>query len=102
MLRKVGGVAGEAPPAMGTRNEAIPKSKRRIGLVFKMLLAILAVFGAQPPTAVLAQNAHSWKSDGDRVRHVVITVYKSKTFQLDQPFSTAVVGSPEIADALPM
>jgi len=67
-----------------------------------MLLAILAVFGAQPPIAVQAQNAHSWKSDGDRVRHVVITVYKSKTFQLDQPFSTAVVGSPEIADALPM
>ena len=87
---------------MGTRNGAIPKSKRRPGLVFTMLLAILAVFGAQPPIAVQAQNAHSWKSDGDRVRHVVITVYKSKTFQLDQPFSTAVVGSPEIADALPM
>ena len=67
-----------------------------------MLVAILAVFGAPLPTAAQAQNAHSWKSEGDRVRHVVITLYKSKTFRLDQPFSTAVVGSPEIADALPM
>jgi pilus assembly protein CpaC len=67
-----------------------------------MLLAILAVFCTQLPSAAQAQGAHSWKDEGERVRHVVITLYKSKTFRLDQPFSTAVVGSPEIADALPM
>src|SRR5262249_18795069 len=47
-------------------------------------------------------ESRSWRSEGDRVRHVVVTLYKSRTFQLDQPFSTAVVGSPEIVDALPM
>ena len=51
--------------------------------------------------AAQAQSAQNWKND-DRVRHVVVTLNKSKTFHLDQPFSTAVVGSPEIADALPM
>jgi pilus assembly protein CpaC len=101
MLRKVRGLSGSAP-AMGTQYGTMPKSMRHIGLVFAMLMAITAVFVAQPPTEVQAQNARSWKGDGDQVRHVVITVYKSKTFHLDQPFSTAVVGSPEIADALPM
>ena len=67
-----------------------------------MLVTILAAFGAPLPSAVQAQNARSWKSEGDPVRHVVVTLYKSKTFHLDQPFSTAVVGSPDIADALPM
>src|SRR5262249_19099825 len=41
-------------------------------------------------------------SEGDRVRHVTVTLYKSRTFHLDRPFTTAVVGSPDILDALPM
>jgi pilus assembly protein CpaC len=98
MLRRVRGVAANAP-GRGIRYPSIPK---RCGLIFLMLVGITTGFVAQAPTQVQAQNAHSWKSDGDQVRHVVITVYKSKTFHLDQPFSTAVVGSPEIADALPM
>jgi pilus assembly protein CpaC len=36
------------------------------------------------------------------VRHLVVTLYKSRTLRFDQPFSSAVVGSPEIVDALPM
>jgi pilus assembly protein CpaC len=36
------------------------------------------------------------------VRHVVVTLFKSQTFKLDRSFATAVVGSPEIADVLPM
>jgi pilus assembly protein CpaC len=31
-----------------------------------------------------------------------VTLYKSRTIHLDRPFATAVVGSPDIADALPM
>src|SRR5262249_29945205 len=96
----------EKAPALVTREGAMPKIKRHFGVVSTMLVASLAilatVLGVPPPSAAQAQNANSWKSDGDRVRHVVITVYKSKTFHLDQPFSTAAVGSPEIADALPM
>jgi pilus assembly protein CpaC len=101
MLREIRGFADKAP-ATGTRYEAMPRSKRRFGLASIMLVTILALLGTTLPTTVQAQNAHGWKNEGDRVRHVVVTVYKSKTFQLDQPFSTAVVGSPDIVDALPM
>jgi pilus assembly protein CpaC len=48
------------------------------------------------------QGARAWQSEGDRVRHVVVTLNKSRTFRLDQAFSTAVVGAPDIVDALPM
>jgi pilus assembly protein CpaC len=36
------------------------------------------------------------------LRHVTITRHKSRTLELGVPFSTAVVGAPEIADVLPM
>src|SRR3954462_3112686 len=101
MLRKIRGVAGEAP-APGTRYGTMLRSKRHVGTVALMLTAILAIVCTQLPTVAQAQGARSWKDEGERVRHVVITLYKSKTFRLDQPFSTAVVGSPEIVDALPM
>jgi pilus assembly protein CpaC len=101
MLRKVRGVAGKAP-ALGTRYGTMPKPKDRIGIACTILVASLASVCTPLAPAAQAQGAHSWKNDGERVRHVVITVNKSKTFHLDQPFSTAVVGSPDIADALPM
>src|SRR5205085_5235419 len=101
MLRGMRGFAEKAP-ATGTRCGTMPTSKRRTSQMFIMPVTILAVSSTLMPTTVQAQNAHSWKNEGDRVRHVVVTVYKSKTFHLDQPFSTAVVGSPDIVDALPM
>src|SRR5262245_1730557 len=99
MLREMRGTEGKAP-ARGTRYGMIPQPKRRVGMISTMLVAIVAA--VVTPPAAQAQNSHSWKNEGDRVRHVVVTLYKSKTFHLDQPFSTAVVGSPDIADALPM
>lgn len=36
------------------------------------------------------------------VQHVTITVNKSGTFKLDNPFSTATVGASDIADAVPL
>ena len=100
MLRKTRGVAGKAP-ALGTPYRTRPKAKRRMGMISTMLVAILAAVVTSLPPAAQAQGAQGWKND-DRVRHVVITVNKSKTFHLDQPFTTAVGGSPDIADALPM
>ena len=41
-------------------------------------------------------------SDGADVQRVVITVNKSRTLRMEQAFGTAMVGSSEIADALPM
>ena len=36
------------------------------------------------------------------VRHITVTLNKSKTLTFKSPFATAVIGSPEIADLLPM
>jgi pilus assembly protein CpaC len=54
-------------------------------------------------TAVAADNpsAHLFETVAPS-RAVVVTLYKSQTLQLYRPFATAVVGSPEIADVLPM
>jgi pilus assembly protein CpaC len=69
------------------------------------LLALLAVLALTLPLdgwPARAQSARSWQSEGDRVRHVAVTLYKSKTFHLDKAFTTAVVGAPEVVDALPI
>jgi len=47
-------------------------------------------------------SARGWRVEGEPVRQVIITVNKSRTFQLDKTFATAVVGSPDIADVLPL
>ena len=70
-----------------------------------MVLTIVAVAGATlllHMSAAHSQGSRSWKSEGERVRQVAVTLYKSKTFQFEKPFATAVVGSPDIVDALPM
>jgi pilus assembly protein CpaC len=41
-------------------------------------------------------------SEGAPVRHLTVTLFKSRTLRIDRPFSTAVVGAPDIADILPM
>ena len=49
------------------------------------------------------QYAQAQSRDEDRgVQHIVVTLYKSRTLVLPQPFASAVVGSPDIVDALPM
>jgi Flp pilus assembly secretin CpaC len=53
-----------------------------------------------PTPSIVVPNAS--KEIASQDNDVVIPLNKSKTFRLDQPFSTAVVGSPEIADALLM
>lgn len=50
----------------------------------------------------LAQSRRAQEQqENDLVRQVTVTVNKSRTIRLDQPFEKAVVGAPEIIDALP-
>jgi pilus assembly protein CpaC len=50
----------------------------------------------------LAQSRRAQEQqENDLVRQVRVTVFKSRTIRLDQPFEKAVVGAPEIIDALP-
>jgi pilus assembly protein CpaC len=59
-------------------------------------LAIIAAFSS------LTFPAYSQPPAPEPVQHIVIAVNKSVTIPVSRPFSSAVVGSPEIADALPM
>src|SRR5215831_9090737 len=59
-------------------------------------LAIIAGF------ANLSVPAYAQPPESEPVQHIVIPVNKSVTIPVSRPFSSAVVGSPEIADALPM
>src|SRR5499427_1441584 len=48
-------------------------------------------------------QAQSWMCEkGGGVRHIVVTLNKSRTLRFDKPFASAVVGAPDIVDALPM
>ena len=55
-----------------------------------------------PSRSADAEGEAAFRSVGVSVRHVTVTLFKSQTFRIDRPFATAVVGSPEIADVLPM
>ena len=60
-----------------------------------MMIAALAF--AAPCGAARAQVV-----EDAPVRHITVTLNKSKTLTFKQPFTTAVIGSPETADLLPM
>jgi pilus assembly protein CpaC len=66
-------------------------------LLFVPLVVAAAMLGVGPRQLAQAQTEES-----AGVRHLVVTLNKSRTLRFDQPFSSAVVGSPEIVDALPM
>jgi pilus assembly protein CpaC len=67
------------------------------------LTIVAAIITAAPPITAQAADTHSARGfEGTSTRALVVTLYKSRTIHLDQPFATAVVGSPEIADVLPM
>jgi pilus assembly protein CpaC len=49
-----------------------------------------------------AQGARTVESETRPVRHVSVTLFKSRTLRIEKPFATAIIGAPEIADILPM
>ena len=62
-------------------------------------MAFLLLAGLLPADA---QGPGVWQVEDAPARHVTLTLFKSKTFRLDRVFTTAVVGSPEIADVFPL
>jgi pilus assembly protein CpaC len=54
------------------------------------------------PDFGVAQSGSSWVSDGESVVHVSVTVNKSRTFHIHRRFKHAVVGAPDILDAMPV
>ncbi len=68
----------------------------------KYLAVIIAAIGTDLPSMHKAISASLTYDEGFDVRHLKVTRFKSRTFRLQGPFSTVVVGSPEIADVLPL
>jgi pilus assembly protein CpaC len=64
-----------------------------VGLIFVAQVSAAEVSVDNPPQAGFAAGA---------VRHVVVTVNKSRTFRAEKPFTKAIVGSAAIVDVLPM
>jgi pilus assembly protein CpaC len=83
---------------MFRRSRSSPKDGG-VGVFVAGLLIALAITTS---FSSLTFPAYSQPPQPEPVQHIVIPVNKSVTIPVSRPFSSAVVGSPEIADALPM
>jgi pilus assembly protein CpaC len=81
-----------------------PRASAHVWAVLAVVAAALSLgfVSAVWPTSARAQASRAWRSEGEPVRRIVVTLFKSRTFHLDMPFATAVIGAPDIADVLPM
>ena len=70
-------------------------------LLFLPLFVAWALLGVGPGPLPHAQAQPQIEESG-AVRHIVVTVNKSRTLRFDNAFASAVVGAPDIVDALPM
>jgi pilus assembly protein CpaC len=74
-----------------------------VGWLLRAVLCVIAGgLGAIVPSATQGADTQLTRGFEGVSRPLVITLYKSRTIHLDRPFATAVVGSPDIVDALPM
>ena len=77
-------------------------ARRRLrNLLFVPLIIACALLGVGPGPLPHAQ-AQPQNEESGAVRHIVVTVNKSRTLRFDSAFASAVVGAPDIVDALPM
>jgi pilus assembly protein CpaC len=84
-------------PALLSRNRGLA-TRRGVALVVTVLIAL----GAPCAPTRAAELSSAGQSERGTGHHVVVTLNKSRTFRFDTPITSAVVGSPEIADVLPM
>jgi pilus assembly protein CpaC len=64
-------------------------------------LVMIALAQCVWSTQGIAESGRIWESESDN-RALVVTLFKSRTIRLVRPFATAVVGSQDIADAMPV
>src|SRR5215467_8891898 len=74
--------------------------RRLRNLLFVPLMIAWALLGVGPGPLPHAQAQPQEESGA--VRHIVVTVNKSRTLRFDNAFASAVVGAPDIVDALPL
>jgi pilus assembly protein CpaC len=84
------------------RNAAWPLASPRVSVSRARIVACVAsaLAAAFMPGAQVSVSAS--EQDGSPIRKLQVVRHKSKTFTFRTPFASAVVGSPDIADVLPM
>ena len=85
------GASGEGALVRGCRMHTVIAGL--VGFIFVAQASAAEVSIDNPPQAGFAVGA---------VRHVIVTVNKSRTFRAEKPFTKAIVGSAAIVDVLPM
>ncbi len=70
------------------------------GVIAAFVAALLVALGII--TGVVSSTFPAYSQPPEPVQHIVLPLNKSVTLSVSTPFSSAVVGSPEIADAMPM
>jgi len=88
----------------GDRRRTAPQrvsGLRPLDFLFVPVIIASALLGVGSGPLQRAQ-AQPQNEDIGAVRHIVVTVNKSRTLRIEKPFASAVVGSPDIVDALPM
>ncbi len=73
-----------------------PRRALFAGIAAAILGGVLIWPGSGPARAQAVEDV------GSPVRHITVTINKSRTLRINRPFTTAVIGAPEIADVLPM
>src|SRR6202171_2927401 len=84
---------------LGSLNCAYPYRRGIAILASAATTGLLLFAGVQKAEA---QGARAVESETRPVRHVSVTLFKSRTLRIDKPFATAIIAAPEIADILPM
>src|SRR6266566_2105652 len=89
------------------QGDSRPIARRRVvgvrlrHFLFVPVIIASALLGVAPGPLQHAR-AQPQNEESGAVRHIVVTVNKSRTLRIEKPFASAVVGSPDIVDALPM
>ena len=99
-----GGTMSSKPGNSGLiARRVISLASARLRLLFVPVLIAWALLGVGLGAVQQAQaQSRDEDSGGGGVQHIVVTLYKSRTLMLEQPFASVVVGSPDLVDALPM
>jgi pilus assembly protein CpaC len=94
------GFIGEAGWLAGRCSRLIRGSGRVVGFAGTALFA--GALAVTPSHAQSSERLGGFQVESAAARHVTVTLNKSQTLRFRSAFSSAVVGAPDILDALPM
>lgn len=97
------GSSGGVSPSFRSAGPERDHSRRQWGrLSFAAVSVVFAAAQLTVSTPALAQHIEAQSGDSDALAHLTVIKNKSKNIKLDIPFADATVGSPEIADIVPI